>query len=376
MAGLDYEVETTKNGAAWREFKARFNPDLILIDVEVEGTQGLEICAKLKLELADQFIPLILATPRGDVQSKVRGLELGADDTLVKPIYAEELSARVKSLLRAKRLHDELQAKTEEALNINRQLQQAYKEIDLDLRLAQKLQHSLLPQTLPEVPGVDFAAHYITCGTMAGDFYDVFRLDETHVGFYVADAVGHGVRAALLTVFLKKGLQTKVTSRNSYRLLTPAEVLTALNRDMLDHQLSERPFITICYCVLDLEAGMLDFASGGHPPPIVLHEDASFDFLQAEGALVGVFDASYQTLQRQLSSGDRIVLYTDGVEDARGPDKEGLDAFYQHLAKNAKLPLDEMLKTTLRELFENPTDGSVRDDIALVAASFTGQGTP
>ncbi len=370
---LNYQVEEIKDGTAWQEATARLKPDLILVDVEAPGTEGPEICAKLKAAVADNFIPLILATPRGDVESKVRGLELGADDTLVKPIYPEEVSARVKSLLRIKRLQDVLQAKNEEMVNINRQLQQAYNEIDLDLRLAQKLQHSLLPQELPELPEVAFATRYVTSGTMAGDFYDVFRLDESHVGFYVADAVGHGVRAALLTVFLKKGLRTKEISFNSYRLLTPAEVLAELNRDMLSQRLSERPFITMCYCTMDLKDHTLRFASGGHPPPVLVHSrDQSFELLAGEGALLGVFDANYITYEKELFAGDRMVLYTDGLEDARGPGGGGgLRAFYQQLARNSHLSLEQMLEVTLQELFENPTEGGVRDDIALVATEVT-----
>src|SRR5438445_131724 len=130
-----------------------------------------------------------------------------------------------------------------EVNRINKRLQQAYQQIDQELELAQRIQASFLPQTLPQVPHVRFAVHYLLCGRVGGDFYDVFRLDERHVGFYVADAMGHGVPASLLTIFVKKGVKTKEVFGRQYRLVPPGEVLQRLNKDMIDQQLSESPFI-------------------------------------------------------------------------------------------------------------------------------------
>src|SRR5207237_2111537 len=120
---------------------------------------------------------------------------------------------------------------------INKRLQQAYQQIDQELELAQRLQTSFLPQTLPQVPHVRFAVTYRPCGHVGGDFYDVFRLDERHVGFYVADAMGHGVPASLLTIFVKKSVRAKEISGQSYRLVPPDEVLAKLNRDLIEQAL-------------------------------------------------------------------------------------------------------------------------------------------
>src|SRR5437762_898331 len=106
-----------------------------------------------------------------------------------------------------------------------------------------------------EVGPVRFAVSYRPCGQVGGDFYDVFRLDEHHVGFYVADAMGHGVPASLLTIFLKKAVQPKEVTGSRYRLVPPGEVLGRLNRELIDQQLAQMPFITMVYGLLNCSDG-------------------------------------------------------------------------------------------------------------------------
>src|SRR5262249_54655353 len=155
-----------------------------------------------------------------------------------------------------------------EVQRVNKRLQAAYQQFDLELDLARRIQESFLPRTLPELPRARFAVKYKPCGRVGGDFYDVFRLDENHVGFYVADAMGHGVPASLLTVFVKKGVQAKEITGRNYRLVPPNEVLQRLNRDLIDQALSENPFITMAYVLFNMRDGTLQFARAGHPCPL------------------------------------------------------------------------------------------------------------
>src|SRR5262249_33561129 len=160
--------------------------------------------------------------------------------------------AQVRAFLRIKQVHDRLAEKTNEVHLINKRLQQAYGQIDQELELASRIQKSFLPQTLPDLPGWSFAVHYLLCGRVGGDFYDVFRLDEQHVGLYVADAMGHGVPASLLAIFVKKGVRAKEIFGNQYRLLPPGEVLKRLNADLVEQALAEHPFITMAYALVNV----------------------------------------------------------------------------------------------------------------------------
>src|SRR5439155_16440186 len=179
-------------------------------------------------------------------------------------------------------------------------------QIEMDLKLARRLQASFLPRTLPEVGPVRFAVHYRPCGQVGGDFYDVMRLDEHHVGFYIADAMGHGVPASLLTIFLKKAVQAKEVSAASYRLVPPEVVLARLNRELMGQGLADLPLITMIYGLLDCRSGALQFARAAHPHPIYLPRTGDPQQWQTPGTLLGVFEAEYPAVERVLRPGDKL----------------------------------------------------------------------
>src|SRR5256885_4306186 len=110
--------------------------------------------------------------------------------------------------------------------------------VDEEMRLAARLQQDFLPKTLPQLGKVRFHSLYRPAGYVSGDLYDVMRLDESHVGFYMADAVGHGMPAALLTMFIKNALITKQITPEGYRLLAPGETMAGLNDSIISQNLS------------------------------------------------------------------------------------------------------------------------------------------
>ena len=189
--------------------------------------------------------------------------------------------------------------------------------LDEEMRLASRLQRDFLPRRLPEIGAARFSVLYRPISFVSGDIYDVTRLDETHVGFYIADAVGHGLPAALLTMFIKKALQTKRIVGNTYEIIPPDVSLAQLNDDICAQDLSSCNFCTAIYGVLDVSTLTLTYALAGHPAPVFVHRDGTFEPLEAEGCLLGVFDdAEFESRQVSLEPGDRIVLYTDGACDS------------------------------------------------------------
>src|SRR5262245_59170926 len=204
---------------------------LVILDDGAPGGAALRFCRRLRTGLTDAFVPILFLTEDHSPTTRLASLEGGADTYLLRPFAPGELLAQVQAFLRIKDVHDRLADKSAEVHRVNKRLQQAYQQIDQELELAQRIQLSFLPQTLPEVPQLRFAVRYLLCGRVGGDFYDVFRLDEEHVGFYVADAMGHGVPASLLTIFVKKGIKPKEVFGKQYRLVPPGEVLARLNKD-------------------------------------------------------------------------------------------------------------------------------------------------
>ena len=330
--------------------------------IVIDGDIGL--VRRLRPRLEEGFVPLLVLGGE-----RLACLDAGADAFLARPLRAGEMEAQARALLRIKEMHDRLAENKAEMHRINKRLQAAYQQIDHEMELAQRLQAGFLPQSLPQVAGVRFAAHYLPCGRVGGDFYDVFRLDEKHLGFYIADAMGHGVPAALLTIFVKKGIRPKDVFGNQYRLLPPDEVLSRLNRELIDQQLSEHPFITMAYALLDNEAGTLSVSRAGHPYPLHIPCKGEPVLWKQDGFLLGVVEAEFARTTHDLARGDKVLLYTDGVDhavfDGHEPGAESLAAC---AAKHRALPAPEFVARLARDLF---TSGSVPDDLTLLAVERT-----
>ncbi len=238
---------------------------------------------------------------------------------------AEQLSAKLSAAAELQpaimSLRAELAAHREAYANYD---SDDLEEIDQQLQLASRLQHDFLPQRLPEVASIRFAALYHPAGWVSGDIYDVTRLDEQHVGFYVADVVGHGMPAALLTMFIKKALQTKRISGHSYEIIPPSASLAELNGDICSQDLAGCQFCSAIYAVVDTASMTLTFARAGHPEPILIRADKPGEVLSCQGSLLGVFEeAQYPSRTVQLTDGDRLILYTDGLEGIFGRSPEG-----------------------------------------------------
>lgn len=293
-----------------------FIAQVILIDAGARPEIGPRLCQELRGRGEDNFVPILLLANH-DAAVRRAGLDSGADAVLPWPGDPADLIAQVQALARIKTRHDQLAAKASEAQRVSKRLQAAYQQIDQELELARRVQQSFLPQTLPQAPGVRFAVEYRPSGHVGGDFYDVFRLDEQHIGLYVADAMGHGVPASLLTIFVKKGVRAKEVFGKQYRLVPPGEVLQRLNRDLIDQALSDQPFITMVYALFNHRDGTLRFSRAGHPYPLHVPKVGEPQLWQTEGLLLGVFEAQFSDRTHRLVPGDKVLLYSDGIDSAR-----------------------------------------------------------
>jgi serine phosphatase RsbU (regulator of sigma subunit) len=240
--------------------------------------------------------------------------------------------------------------------------------IDEELRLAARLQRDFLPKNLPELGRVRFHSLFRPAGYVSGDLYDVMRLDERHVGFYMADAVGHGVPAALLTMFIKHALQTKEITPAGYRLLEPGESLRRLNESLIEQDLSQATFATALYGTIDVDSLTVKLAKAGHPSPIVMRAGGAFELLHAEGPLLGIFPGEvFENWSAQLYPGDRLLLYTDGVEVAFWDDRTIDSGRWQaELSALRHLSSDELLHDLAGRLDRESGSLQPKDDLTMV----------
>jgi phosphoserine phosphatase RsbU/P len=337
---------------------------LIILEESRPLAAALDLCRRLRERLDHSFVPILYLSDESGSEGRLAAFAAGADTYLPRPLVSGELLAQVRALLRIKDSHDRLAGKTAEMHRINKRLQQLHQQIDHEMELAQRLQSSFLPQTLPVVPGSRFAVHYLLRDRVGGDFYDVFRLDEHHVGLYVADAMGHGVPASLLTIFVKKGIKAKEVFGQHYRLVPPEEVLQRLNKDLIDQHLSEHPFITMAYALYNHEEGTFRFARAGHPYPLYVPHQGEPVFWRQEGLLLGVVDAVFPARSYALKPGDKVLLSSDGIDTGHFEDHPpGAESLLACAGRHRHLPIQEFIDRLARDLF---LAGEQPDDLTLL----------
>jgi serine phosphatase RsbU (regulator of sigma subunit) len=241
--------------------------------------------------------------------------------------------------------------------------------IDDELRLAARLQQDFLPKTLPQLGRVRFHTLFRPAGYVSGDLYDVMRLDERHIGFYIADAVGHGMPAALLTMFIKHALVTKEIRPGEYRLLKPSESMARLNESLVEQNLAHATFATALYGTIDVNTLELTMACAGHPAPILMRDTSPLEALAVEGGLLGIFPGeTYTDFSTRLLPGDRLILYTDGIElafcdnDAVGDP----DRWRERLQAGRNLPSDTLLAEFADSADKESGSLAPKDDLTMV----------
>ena len=225
------------------------------------------------------------------------------------------------------------------------------------------LQASVLPASFPTVPGLDAAGQYRSASEVAqvgGDFYDLFALEGGRVAAVIGDVCGKGVAAARHTVRLRYELRTLLEEGRP-----PGRVLAAFNRRVQEEFVTDE-YATLLLLVLDPATGAVSWSSAGHPPPLLTGPTPRT--LAFAGSLpVGLFpDASYRTARFTLPPGRCVVLYTDGVVEARNPERqefatEGLEAAVAAVAASAAAVAEDVLKQVLSH-----SGGHLDDDAAVL----------
>jgi phosphoserine phosphatase RsbU/P len=304
LGGRGYTLLVAKSGEDALSIARRARPSLILLDILMPGIDGYETCRALKKEPATRNAAVIFLSALDDPKDKVKGLNLGAVDYIAKPFLAEEVIARVETHLTIQRLNCELQAR--------------YDEIEHELTVVAQAQKSLLPQQLPDIEGLHLAAYYQTSRYAGGDYYDIIRLGDQQWGIFVADVSGHGTRAAVLMAMTYAFFHAFPHTAND-----PAVLLDYMNDLLLP--VCHGHFVTALYTVYDSARGTINYASSGHMPPLLYRPGTGAQLTLAcePTCPLGVFPYDrINTTQQQLTPGDVIVFYTDGVSERMNSKKE------------------------------------------------------
>jgi phosphoserine phosphatase RsbU/P len=223
-------------------------------------------------------------------------------------------------------LRNTMQREIGELLQKNEELRRAYTELQAaqvelirservkrDLELAAQVQRGLLPKEFPHVAGLSFAARAQPAREVGGDLYDAFRLDAQHIGLLIADVSDKSIHAAIFMAIARALFHTEVR-----RTLSPREVVGAVHRLLLNLSSDDDMFVTAFYGVLHQDSRHLTYVRAGHDRPLLLHRDGTLEVLQGAGRFIGMLDdLELEECSIDLHDGDRLIMYSDGVVDAR-----------------------------------------------------------
>jgi PAS domain S-box-containing protein len=232
--------------------------------------------------------------------------------------------------------------------------------------VAVELQKGLLPKRLPEIAGVELAAHYEAAGAeVGGDWYDAFALPGGRLGVVLGDVAGRGVPAASSMGQLRSVTRAFALSDDGFR--TPAEMLTRLNRHQL--ALGQTELFTVVYAIIDPREETISWGCAGHPPPLVRSPEGWTTYLEGGEGLMGIEDIVYRDLSAPIEQESIVVFYTDGLIERRG---ESLDVGLDRLADAVASGVDEpeaLCEHVLDQM--RPVGGELYDDVTALFVKLT-----
>jgi sigma-B regulation protein RsbU (phosphoserine phosphatase) len=352
----DHQLSLALNGDMALKLAARTPPDLVLLDILMPGMDGYEVCRRLRQSPATAEVPIMFLSSLEEVQNKTRGFEAGANDYLTKPFDMLEVKARVRSLLKAKAYSDAVK-----------------EQIASELRVAREIQMGMVPRDFTELQRsypVEFSAALEPAREVGGDLYGVCAPSPERLVVFLGDVSGKGIPASLFMVraiSLARLLAREVSE--------PERILARLNDELVADNPSGM-FVTFQCAVLEMPAGRLLIANGGHCRPVIQSAGQPPRFaLHRLGTALG-FEAglTFQRTELTLSPGDALLLYTDGVTEAFNTAEEcyGTQRLLADLASledRSAVGLTTGLLDKVRA-FARPAPQS--DDIAILALRVRG----
>lgn len=327
--------------------------DAVLMDLNytrgtTEGGEGLELVSRIRA--MDSLLPIIVLTAWSSIDLAVDAMRRGASDFVQKPWENHELLQKLQTQLsrareqrRVQRLHDE------------------------ELQEARQIQDSLLPTELPQIAGYEVAAMTQPLRFVGGDYYSVVRINDRYTAFCIADVAGKGMPAALLMSSLQAALQPLIGQS-----LSPRELCLRLNRILCDLTPVGK-FISFFYGVLDRFENRLTYCNAGHNPPLLVRADGQSLDLKSTGAVLGQFPHwVYEQSELQMRSGDRLLLFTDGLVEASNSSDEpfGEQNLIRIARENEQSSAQDLMSLLIRAASEHAAE-HFQDDASLIILKAT-----
>ncbi|WP_422484295.1 MASE3 domain-containing protein [Gudongella sp. DL1XJH-153] len=295
---------------------------------------------------------------------------------LYKAIYIDNVSEPYREMKKAK---NELSDYSD---NLNLIVKQRTKDLEdansmlmKDIEYAREMQLSLMPEHLPEDKSVSFHAEYIPAERLSGDFYNVIKLDEDNIAIYIGDVAGHGVSAAMLTVFANQNVEPLKEDENEFgKVVSPEAVLDSIYKSFNETNFNDETYILMLYGIYNKTTKLFTYASAGmNVSPYVIKNSGEILELNSRGfsicKLGDYILPTYENRKMQMEAGDKLLLYSDGLVEARNVNNEiyGQDKMKNFLKKHHSLDASDLEIELKRNLYDHI--GSIerlKDDVTIL----------
>lgn len=361
LEDMDFDTISAANGREALDKVVQENPDLLLLDIMMPVMDGFEVLRQLKMESEWRDIPVIIISALTDMDSVIKGIELGAEDYLPKPFNPTLLNARINAGLNRKRLRD---------------LEKAYLlSLERELEIGHRIQAGFLPRQLLRVDGWELAAYFQAANEVAGDFYDVFSMPDGCIGFFLGDVADKGVGSALFMALYRSLLRAFINADN----YMGEDQLSAVPADCLINAVARTNryvcqthegalFATLFMGILNPSTGEFHYINAGHNPPMVLNGSHIRLNLMPTGPGLGILEEmNYQVQVEKLAPGELMVIYSDGVEDTQNGQGEFYgDQSLRDLISQSEISASNLVQNIVKSLANFRGETNQFDDVTLL----------
>ncbi|MCB0667649.1 MAG: SpoIIE family protein phosphatase [Saprospiraceae bacterium] len=259
----------------------------------------------------------------------------------------------------------ELRNTQEDLEQANQELNQFREKILSELNRAKIVQQFLLPAEYPVTPDLEFASLFVPMEQIGGDFYDILTIEEGVYGLLIADVVGHGIPAALLT------FMSSTTFKNSVQGITSTATTIAETNRKLQGKMPDDAFVTMFYAIYESKSRRLTYTQAGHPEAYLLRKKTGeIISLKTGDTILGIFshnEVSYTEKSIELNPGDKLILYTDAIMDAMAQDDSRPNMGLKDFLKLQKhLPIHKLFDLVYNEGLRLSENSSYPDDFTII----------
>jgi signal transduction histidine kinase/serine phosphatase RsbU (regulator of sigma subunit) len=342
-----YNTTFAINGEEAIEKVKSYKPDIILTDLMMPKLSGADLIQYLKSTERFKTIPIALLTAKAEAETKKEMHIIGADSFLSKPFNEDELLAVVKNLL---------------------QLKFTEKYFVKEILKAKSIQDSLLPKKNLSIPGVRYATFFQSQEEIGGDIFDWIKLDENKYRFMIADVSGHGIPAAMIASIIKILFAKSINH-------SIIDFLSSTNNDLVGNISSN--FVTVQIVDLNLEKKSIEIGNAGHHG-IFLCRNNEIILYEPRGKALGIYkDIDYNSIHIPLLEGDRLVMVTDGILEAKSSNDImlGEELFKQILIESRSQPIETVSSFIIDKIKIFTKKDSFQDDVTMIILDYLSSST-